>query len=46
MSDGPTGRDLIRALLPGGPAKPKALVIEATDVLEESVTASQRNPVP
>ena len=31
LSDCPTGLDLIRALLPGGPAKPKALVIEATD---------------
>ena len=31
LADCPTGRDLIRALLPGGPAKPKALVIEATD---------------
>ena len=31
LSDCPTGRDLIRALLPGGPSKPKALVIEATD---------------
>ena len=31
LSDCPTGRDLIRALMPGGPAKPKALVIEATD---------------
>ena len=31
LSDCPTGRDLIRALLPGGSSKPKALVIEATD---------------
>jgi hypothetical protein len=31
LSDCPTGRDLIRALLPGGQSKPKALVIEATD---------------
>ena len=31
LSDCPTGRDLIRALMPGGAAKPKALVIEATD---------------
>jgi len=31
LSDCPTGLDLIRALLPGGPTKPKALVIEATD---------------
>ena len=31
LSDCPTGRDLIRALLPGGPSTPKALVIEATD---------------
>jgi len=30
LSDCPTGRDLIRALLPGA-SKPKALVIEATD---------------
>ena len=30
LSDCPTGRDLIRALMPGT-AKPKALVIEATD---------------
>ena len=31
LSDCPTGRDLIRAVLPGGPSTPKALVIEATD---------------
>jgi hypothetical protein len=31
LSDCPTGLDLIRALLPGGSTKPKALVIEATD---------------
>ena len=31
LSDCPTGLDLIRALLPGGATKPKALVIEATD---------------
>lgn len=31
LSDCPTGLDLIRALLPGGQTKPKALVIEATD---------------
>jgi hypothetical protein len=31
LSDCPTGRDLIRALMPGGSSKPKALVIEATD---------------
>ena len=31
LSDCPTGRDLIRALMPGGASKPKALVIEATD---------------
>jgi hypothetical protein len=31
LADCPTGRDLIRALMPGGSSKPKALVIEATD---------------
>jgi hypothetical protein len=31
LSDCPTGLDLIRALLPGGQTRPKALVIEATD---------------
>ena len=31
LSDCPTGRDLIGALLPGGGSDAKALVIEATD---------------